>query len=635
MAKNEAKVRFSAETKEFDNALQSSKDELASLKAELKLNEAQFKNTGDSAEYYSQKSQLLQSELEINAQKQEALNGKIEVAKAIYGENSAEVQKLETSLTYAKIQEENIKAAIDNCNSSMNEQSNSSKDASESLDQMSQIQATQFLQDVADKALEAAKSMIELANESSEVTDTIDKMSQRLGMSYDAYQTWEYILSQSGVDIINVKTGFKTLTNTIGDVTDKGTTAGSVFEKLGISMDDLRGKSQEDIFAQTVYALQDVEDQTQKAALAQDIFGRSGQEMIPLLNQSKESTQALADKAHELGIVLGDEAVEQGYKFHDSVDTLNRSLDSVETMVGGAFQPAIEGAINVIQPAIPIIKTVTDKINDTVKKSPALQAAIVGITVAFIALAAALSIAGLIKGVQTAFTLLNGTFLVSPVTWIAIAIIGLAAALVYAYKNSETFRKVVQNAFAKVKAAVGIVSNTFKSFVSSTKANFEAAKNAIIKPFESAYNKVKRIISKLKGMFPISLGNLLKNIRVPKFELTWKEKSFGKLGAIKYPAGFNISWHKDAMNNPIILKRPTIFGAQGSTLHGGGEAGDELVGGTNRVMSMIRQAVSEASLGAIIDYDKLADKIGDKLARMNISIKIGDREFARMVREVL
>ena len=658
MAKNEAKVRFSAETKEFDSALQSSKEELASLKAELKLNEAQFKNTGDSAEYYSQKSQLLQAELENNAQKQEALTGKIEVAKAIYGENSAEVQKLETSLTYAKIQEENIKAAIDNCNNSMNEQSNSSKDAGDSLDQMAQIQATQFLQDVADKAMEAAKSMIELANESSEVTDTIDKMSQRLGMSTDAYQTWEYILSQNGSDISQLRAGFRTLTNEIGDVIEKGTTAGTAFESLGISLEDIKGKSQEEVFAQTIYALQDVEDQTQRAALANDILGRSGQELAPLLNQSKESTQALAEKAHELGIVLGEDAVDQGVAFHDSMDTLNRSLGSVKTMIGSAFQPAIEGVINVIQPAIPVIKTVTDKINETVKKSPALQAVIVGITTAFIALAVALSIVTLIKAVNTAMIALKGTMLALPITWIAIAIIGVVSALIYAYKNSETFRNVVQSAFAKVRAVVGTVINVFTKLVAAvknipktvlnmkrnivahfanlyheTKAKFEAIKNAIVNPFTRAKEKIGGIIKKIKGFFPISIGKVLSNLKLPSFSLKSSTKQYGKLGAVSYPSRMDVSWHADAMSNPKILNKPTIFGMINGRLQGGGEAGNELVGGASTVMGMIRQAVSESSLGAIIDYDKLADKVGEKLARMKISIKIG--EFARMVREVL
>ena len=87
--KNEAKILFKAETSEFTDAIQSANSEMSTLRAEMKLNEAQFQNTGDQAEYMQQKSRLLEAQLEANAEKQEALTQKLEVAKQIYGEDSA------------------------------------------------------------------------------------------------------------------------------------------------------------------------------------------------------------------------------------------------------------------------------------------------------------------------------------------------------------------------------------------------------------------------------------------------------------------------------------------------------------------------------------------------------------------
>ena len=108
--KNEAKILFKAETDEFSQAVRSANDEISTLRAEMKLNEAQFANTGDQAEYLQQKSQLLEAQLQANSDKQEALNQKIEVAKQFYGENSEEVAKLERQLIYAKTEEEKAAA---------------------------------------------------------------------------------------------------------------------------------------------------------------------------------------------------------------------------------------------------------------------------------------------------------------------------------------------------------------------------------------------------------------------------------------------------------------------------------------------------------------------------------------------
>lgn len=129
-------------------------------------------------------------------------------------------------------------------------------------------------------AVAAGKKLYDMANNVAATGDNIDKMSQRLGLSREAYQEWNYVLSQSGVDINSVQTGMKTLTNTIDDAKNGTDKAIEKFTRLGITQEDLANKSREDIFAMTIAGLQKMTDDTEKAALANDMFGRSGQEMI-------------------------------------------------------------------------------------------------------------------------------------------------------------------------------------------------------------------------------------------------------------------------------------------------------------------------------------------------------------------
>mgnify|MGYP003295113557 CR=1 FL=1 len=102
-----------------------------------------------------------------------------------------------------------------------------------------------------------------ITKETTETLDQIDKVSQRLGLSTEAYQKWNYVLSQSGVDINTMQTGLKTLTNTVGKAEKAGSVAGTAFEELGISMKDLKGASRDKIFETTIKALQNVEDGTE------------------------------------------------------------------------------------------------------------------------------------------------------------------------------------------------------------------------------------------------------------------------------------------------------------------------------------------------------------------------------------
>ena len=123
--------------------------------------------------------------------------------------------------------------------------------------------------------------------------------------------------------------GMKTLTNQLDELGKGGKVATDAFGELGLSYDDLAGKSQEEVFEITIQALQGMEDETKRAAIANDLLGRSGQELAPLLNAGADSVDELKKQAHELGLVLEDDAIDAGVKFTDTMDNLKRA--------GGAY----------------------------------------------------------------------------------------------------------------------------------------------------------------------------------------------------------------------------------------------------------------------------------------------------------
>lgn len=163
--KNEAKILFKAETSEFTDAIQSANSEMSTLRAEMKLNEAQFQNTGDQAEYLQQKSHLLEAQLEANAEKQEALTQKLEVAKQIYGEDSEEVARLERQLLNAKTEEEKLKTQLDDTNKGFDDQADASGKAGDAVDSMAQVLAAAGIADAVKEIAEAAMDMAQSFDE--------------------------------------------------------------------------------------------------------------------------------------------------------------------------------------------------------------------------------------------------------------------------------------------------------------------------------------------------------------------------------------------------------------------------------------------------------------------------------------
>lgn len=137
MAKNEAKIRFSAETGEFNDSIKKANQEMTELRAELKLNEAQMKTTGTTVEGLEQKHRILTDQLQASQDKTEALNQKVNKAVEIYGENSTEVSKLRTQLLNAQTAEEKIRQAIQSCNDELEAQKGVVIDAADAHENLS------------------------------------------------------------------------------------------------------------------------------------------------------------------------------------------------------------------------------------------------------------------------------------------------------------------------------------------------------------------------------------------------------------------------------------------------------------------------------------------------------------------
>lgn len=195
-----------------------------------------------------------------------------------------------------------------------------------------------------------------LATKTAGAADEIDKMSQKLGLSREAYQEWDYVLSQSGTDINSLQAGMKTLTNKIDKAASGSDEAAAMFAQLGLSISDLQNLSREEIFERTIYGFQSMEDNAERAALANDLLGRSSVELTPLFNQTTKSTQELIQKTHDLGMIMSDEAVDAGVSLTDTMDTLKRSFAAAGNGLGTTLAPIVEDFANTLIDSIPQIQ---------------------------------------------------------------------------------------------------------------------------------------------------------------------------------------------------------------------------------------------------------------------------------------
>lgn len=192
----------------------------------------------------------------------------------------------------------------------------------------------------------ATTAMAKGISETASYGDTIDKQSQKLGLSTQAYQKWDYVLNLAGTSMQNMGTGLKTLTNKIDDAKNGSADAQAMFSKLGISMDDLATMSREDVFSATIAGFQGMADSTERASLANDLFGKSGQELTPLFNTTAESTQELMANLEDMGAVMSDEAVKASADFQDALTTLGVAINGLKHGALSEFLPSITSVMD-------------------------------------------------------------------------------------------------------------------------------------------------------------------------------------------------------------------------------------------------------------------------------------------------
>lgn len=167
--------------------------------------------------------------------------------------------------------------------------------------------------------LKLADAVRQLVEDTVEYGDNVDKMSQKMGISIEAYQEWDAILQRNGSSMNSISTSFKTLALAAQNASDEQVAA---FERVGLSLAEVEEMSQEDLFAAVISGLQGMEEGALRTETATELLGRGAKELGPLLNMTAEETQEMRDRIYDLGGIMSKEAVEDAAEYKNAVEDL-------------------------------------------------------------------------------------------------------------------------------------------------------------------------------------------------------------------------------------------------------------------------------------------------------------------------
>lgn len=182
-------------------------------------------------------------------------------------------------------------------------------------------------------------AMLGVATKAADAAGEIDDMAQRTGTTAEEFQKYAYAAKLSGMETATLEKAMIKSQTAFADAKNGSKKASEAYQALGIDIEKIGSSSE--AFDEVIMRLADMEDETQRNALANDIFGKSYAELAPLLNSGSDGIKALKDEAVALGGVMSNESVEAGAQFGDMLDKSKTMLSGVTNNIGIMLLPIL------------------------------------------------------------------------------------------------------------------------------------------------------------------------------------------------------------------------------------------------------------------------------------------------------
>src|SRR5262245_11950463 len=163
-----------------------------------------------------------------------------------------------------------------------------------------------------------------------EAADQMNKATQKFGVGAEALSGLKYAADLADVSFEALGKGLKKLAQATVDAVTKPTSEAAVaFQALGISMDEIKGKTPDQVLLKIADAFSQFEDGAAKTAIAVTLFGRAGADLIPLLNQGADGIAKQTREAEKLGLVMSTKTVKAAEEFNDNLKRIGLITDAV------------------------------------------------------------------------------------------------------------------------------------------------------------------------------------------------------------------------------------------------------------------------------------------------------------------
>lgn len=357
--------------KEFKRALSDINQSFKVLGSEMKLVESEFGKNENSVQSLTSKNAVLTKQIDAQKDKIETLRKAMENASSSFGENDRRTQAWAVQLNNARAElngmerelkgnEKALTKVADEFNAAEkqadqfgDELDKTGKDADSAGGKFEKLGS--FVKGVGaamgvafaaigTAAIGAGKALVDMTVEAAAYADEMLTGSTVTGMSVESLQGYSYAADLVDVSMETLTGSMAKQVKSMSNARDGSAKFADAYAKLGISVADSNGqlRDSETVYWETIDALGKISNETERDALAMQIFGKSAQELNPLIAQGSAGIAALTEEAKRMGAVLSEESIEKLGAFDDSVQRLKQGSEAAQRVMGTVLLPQLQ-----------------------------------------------------------------------------------------------------------------------------------------------------------------------------------------------------------------------------------------------------------------------------------------------------
>lgn len=505
--------------KQFKAAMDDAYRGMKVLGSEMKLNTAVFGDNASSMEGLTKKGEILSKQVEQQKEIIQALSKAVEDSAASYGESDKRTDAYRIKLNNARAVLTNMEGEVRGNDTAIANWGKTTQQAgTETVSWNEKLVAlNKGLQSGIDAlkpviagiaaagaaALVAGKQLFDLTAETGKWADELITTSVQTGVSTTALQEWGYAAQFIDTEVETMTGSMAKMIKQLAAAKEGTGASAEAFAALKVNITGANGQllGSQEIFFSAIDALGRIANETERDALAMQIFGKSAQELNPLIQAGSAELQRLGAEAQKMGIIMGENNVAQLGAFDDKMNVFNSTITGIKNNIAAALTPAMGKIIEVVQ-------SVADKFSAWLN-SPAAQTLIGSLTDKIVGLASEIgsNLSGVMNTIIGAFETAGKVIgfvieNIDTITTVAITLTGVLATLKVAQLAVNI--AMASNPIGAVITAVGLLVTAIVALAQNWDNVTAALGNAwksIKRDFESGVQAIGTFVNNIIGWF--------------------------------------------------------------------------------------------------------------------------------------